>query len=91
MNREKLIRQVAKKSRVSRKEAEDALEATVDAIVHSLRKGEKVTLAGFGTFLVRRQAAKGASDSRTGSRIRVPGRGVPVFTPSKELAAKTRG
>jgi DNA-binding protein HU-beta len=65
MNREQLIRDVARESRVSRKEAEEALEAIVDGIVYALRRGEQVPLPGVGILSMRRAPnARGRSQPR---------------------------
>jgi len=65
----------------------DAINTTLDTITASLKKGEKVTLVGFGTFLVRRRAAREGRNPQTGARIRIPARKVPAFTAGKELKA----
>ena len=50
MNREELIAEISKSAKVTKKEASEVLSATIDAIQSAVKKGEKVTLVGFGTF-----------------------------------------
>ena len=87
MNKEQLVEKVAAKAGMTKKGAMDAINTTLDSIVGSLKKGEKVTLVGFGTFLVRRRAAREGRNPQTGARIRIPARKVPAFTAGKELKA----
>ena len=57
MNREELIAEISKSAKVTKKEASEVLSATIDTIQSAVKKGEKVTLVGFGTFESRRRAA----------------------------------
>ncbi|MDR7593543.1 MAG: HU family DNA-binding protein, partial [Armatimonadota bacterium] len=59
-------------------------------ITSTLRRGEKVTLVGFGTFLVRRRAAREGRNPQTGAKIRIPAKRVPAFTAGKELKSAIR-
>ncbi len=87
MNKEQLVEKLAGKTGMTKKGSMDAINTTLDTITASLRKGEKVTLVGFGTFLVRRRAAREGRNPQTGARIRIPARKVPAFTAGKELKA----
>ena len=87
MNKEQLVEKLAAKTGMTKKGSMDAINTTLDTITASLRKGEKVTLVGFGTFLVRRRAAREGRKPQTGARIRIPARKVPAFTAGKELKA----
>lgn len=90
MNKEELVEKVASKTGLTKKDAMDAVNTTLDTVTVTLRKGEKVTLVGFGTFLVRRLAAREGRNPQTGARIRIPAKKVPRFTPGKELKAAIR-
>ena len=90
MNKEQLVERLAAKTGTTKKAAMDAINTTLDTITGSLRKGEKVTLVGFGTFLVRRRAAREGRNPQTGARIKIPARKVPAFTAGKELKAAIR-
>ena len=87
MNKEQLVEKLAAKTGMTKKGSMDAINTTLGTITASLRKGEKVTLVGFGTFLVLRRAAREGRNPQTGARIRIPARKVPAFTAGKELKA----
>ncbi|MFN3285362.1 MAG: HU family DNA-binding protein [bacterium] len=90
MNKEQLIERVASKTGLSKKDANAALDAILDGITSALKKGEKVTLVGFGTFTVRRRKAREGRNPQTGEKIRIPARKVPAFTAGKELKAQVK-
>ena len=85
MNKTELIAAVAKKADLSKKDAEAAVNATVEAVTKALKKGDKVQLVGFGTFEVRKRAAKQARNPQTGAVIKVPATKVPAFKAGKAL------
>lgn len=87
MNKEELVDRIASKTGLTKKDAMDAVNTTLDTVTVTLRKGEKVTLVGFGTFLVRRLRARDGRNPQTGARIKIPAKKVPRFTPGKELKA----
>jgi nucleoid DNA-binding protein len=90
MNKEQLIERVATKAGLSKKDASAALDAILDGITGALKKGEKVTLVGFGTFTVRRRKAREGRNPQTGEKIKIPARKVPAFTAGKELKAQVK-
>lgn len=69
----------------SKKEAEKALSTVIETITESLKKGEKISLVGFGTFEVRDRAAKVAINPKTKEKIDVPAKKVPAFKAGKAL------
>lgn len=86
MSKSKLIEAVAEESGLAKKDAEKAVNATIDVITKTLEKGEKVQLVGFGTFEVRDKKAKMAINPRnTSEKIEVPARKAPAFKPGKSL------
>jgi len=87
MNKEELVERISSKTGLTKKDALDAVNTTLDTVTVTLRKGEKVTLVGFGTFLVRRRRARDGRNPQTGARIKIPAKKVPRFTPGKELKA----
>jgi nucleoid DNA-binding protein len=91
MNKEQLVERVAQQTGLSKKDANAALDAALDAIATALRRGEKVTLVGFGTFQVRERKAREGRNPQTGERIRIPARRVPAFTAGKELRTAVAG
>ena len=85
MNKKDLVNTLAKKVGLSKKAANDAIDTMIETITKSLKKGEKVTFVGFGTFTVRKRAARKARNPRTQQIIKVPAKKVPVFRPGSEL------
>lgn len=85
MNKTELIAAVAKSADLSKKDAEAAVNATIAAVTKALKKGDKVQLVGFGTFEVRKRAAKQARNPQTGAVIKVPATKVPAFKAGKAL------
>lgn len=69
----------------SKKEAAAAVDAVLDAITGSLKKGQAVTLVGFGTFKVAKRKARTGRNPRTGKEIKIPAKKVPVFKAGSEL------
>ena len=67
LNEEQLAEKLAARTGMTKRDAMDALNTTLDTIAASLKKGEKVTLVGFGTFLVRRRSPPAGSGSRSSS------------------------
>ena len=84
MNKAELIDEVAKVT-CSKKEAELALSATLVAIQKALKKGETVTLVGFGTFGVNKRKARTGRNPQTVAAIKVAAKKVPVFKAGKGL------
>lgn len=87
MNKEELVDRIASKTGLTKKDALDAVNTTLDTVTVTLKKGDKVTLVGFGTFLVRRLRARDGRNPQTGAPIKIPAKKVPRFTPGKELKA----
>lgn len=85
MNREELIAEISKKAKVTKKAASDVLTATIDAIQASVKKGNKVTLVGFGTFEQRKRAARTGRNPQTGKEIKIPAKKVPAFSAGKKF------
>ena len=90
MNKADLIGAIASESKLTKANAKKALEAFLKVTSGSLKKGEKVTLVGFGTFNVAKRAARIARNPRTGKEIKVPARKVAQFKPGAELKGLVR-
>lgn len=88
MNKTELIESIAKKTDLSKKDAEAALKATIESIETALAKGDKVTLVGFGTFDVKKRAAREGRNPATGETIKIKASKVPAFKAGKELKDK---
>ena len=85
MNKTELIAAVAEKTGLSKKDSDAALAAVVDAITESLVNGEKVQLVGFGSFEVKKRAARIGRNPKTKEEIQIPATKVPSFKPGKAL------
>lgn len=85
MNKAQLIDAVADTTDISKASASRAVESVLDIITSSLKKGDSVTLVGFGTFTTRKRAARSGRNPRTGATIQIPASTLPVFKPGKAL------
>ncbi len=85
MNKAELISAVAAAAEVSKKDAEAVISATLDTISDTLRSGEKVQLVGFGSFEVKKRAARIGRNPKTKETIEIPASVVPVFKAGKAL------
>ena len=85
MNKHELADAISKETETTKKAAEEALNAMLDAITASLKKGDKVQLVGFGSFEVRKRAARKGRNPQTGSEIKIPASKAPVFKAGKAL------
>jgi DNA-binding protein HU-beta len=90
MTKAALIDIIAKKSKISKKASGIALNSFIDAITVALKKGDKVTLVGFGTFSVVKRKARLAKNPRTGATIKVPAKKAPKFKAGRELKKAVR-
>ena len=88
MNKAELVTAVAKKTGLSKKDCEQAVNATFDAITETLVAGEKVQLVGFGTFEVRTRSARTGRNPRTGEKIKIAASKAPAFKAGKALKDK---
>lgn len=85
MTKAELVAAMAKASGGSKVSAERALNAFLDAIFDALRKGRRVKIGGFGTFMVSRRAERSGRNPRTGKVIRIPACRVPRFKAGRSL------
>jgi len=86
MNKKELIDSIAAKAGVSKAEAENALNATVEAISGCLQKGDKITLVGFGTFSVSTREARTGRNPQNGKEITIPAKKTVKFKAGSKLA-----
>ena len=85
MNKSDLIAAIAAKTGETKKSAEVAVNAFVDVVTESLVKGDKVQLVGFGSFEVRKRAARKGRNPQTKEEIKIPASKAPKFKPGKAL------
>jgi DNA-binding protein HU-beta len=88
MNKAELITTLAEEAGITKTQANTALDAFVNAVTKTLKKGDKVTLVGFGTFSVSKRAARNGRNPQTGEVIKIKARKVAKFKAGKELSAK---
>ena len=85
MNREELVAEIAKSAKVTKKDAADVLTATIETIEATVKKGNKVTLVGFGTFEARRRAARTGRNPQTGATLKIAAKTVPAWSAGKKF------
>jgi DNA-binding protein HU-beta len=85
VNKSELVDVVAEGADISKAAAARAVDAVVEAIAGALKKGDQVSLVGFGTFLVRERAARSGRNPKTGETIEIAASKVPTFKAGKGL------
>jgi DNA-binding protein HU-beta len=90
MNKGQLIDAIASEAKITKASATRALDAFINNTSKSLRKGDKVTLVGFGTFSVVKRAARTGRNPQTGKEIKIASRKVAKFKAGTELAHKVK-
>ena len=85
MNKSDLIAAIAAKTGETKKSAEASVNAFIDVVTASLVKGDKVQLVGFGSFEVRKRAARKGRNTQTKEEIKIPASKAPVFKAGKAL------
>ncbi len=88
MNKTELIAAIANKAGLSKKDAEKALNATLDTVADALAAGDKVQLVGFGGFETKKREARMGRNPKTREAIEIPASCVPVFKAGKALKDK---
>ena len=83
MKKTELIAAIAEKAEISKKDAEKALNATIETIIDAVAANDKIQLTGFGTFEQRQRNARTGCDPRTGNTIEIPASKVPAFKAGK--------
>ncbi len=89
MTKSDLVAAIAQKAGLKKKDAEAALNAFIAVVTEALKSEEKVEIRGFGTFLMKKRAARKARNPRTGKEVEVPAKLVPDFKPGKDLREET--
>ncbi|MFZ4770074.1 MAG: HU family DNA-binding protein [Ferruginibacter sp.] len=88
MNKAELIAKIADDAGITKTQANATVDSFVDAVTKTLKKGDKVTLVGFGTFSVSKRAARNGRNPQTGAVIKIKAKKVAKFKAGKELSAK---
>ena len=85
MNKSELVNAIAKDADVKKEVAHRTLDAAIDAITNALKKGDTVTLVGFGSFQVRERAARDGRNPKTGEKMKIKASKSPAFKAGKLL------
>ena len=85
MNKSELIAAIAAKTGETKKSAEATVNAFIETVTEALTKGDKVQLVGFGSFEVRKRAARKGRNPQTKAEIKIPASKAPVFKAGKAL------
>jgi DNA-binding protein HU-beta len=88
MNKSELITKIAEDAGITKTQANATIDSFVDAVTKTLKKGDKVTLVGFGTFSVSKRAARNGRNPQTGAVIKIKAKKVAKFKAGKELSGK---
>jgi DNA-binding protein HU-beta len=85
MNKAELVDAVASAANLSKADASRAVDAVVNSITAALKKGQQVSVVGFGTFAVKHRSARSGRNPRTGETINISASNVPGFKAGKAL------
>lgn len=91
MNRKELVEALAKKTDSSKADADRNLSALIEIISATLKKGDSISLVGFGSFEVRKRAARVGRNPKTGAELKIKASKVPAFKAGATLKAAVNG
>ncbi|HEX9721774.1 MAG TPA: HU family DNA-binding protein [Candidatus Paceibacterota bacterium] len=90
MNKEQLLEAMASRAKITKTQAREALDAILEGITDSLKKGKTVALTGFGTFQTSKRSAREGRNPATGAKIKIAATTVPKFKAGKSLKDAVR-
>lgn len=90
MTKEEMVAKIAGEVGISKAKAAKALAVCLNGVTNALRRGDKVTFVGFGTFMVAHRASRKGRNPRTGAVINIPAARVPRFRPGSKLKSAVR-
>jgi DNA-binding protein HU-beta len=90
MTKAELITNIAKEAKITKAAAEKALNSFTGNVTKALKKGDKLTLTGFGTFMVAKRKARSGRNPRTGKEIKIAATKVAKFKPGNKLRATVK-
>ena len=91
MTKADIIAKLAEEIKISKKAAGQTLALVTDSVAQAMRKGEKVTFVGFGTFSVVQRKARKGRNPRTGKELKIAAKKAPKFSPGAALKAAAEG
>ena len=90
MTKAEIVDVVAGEARISKADAAKSIDSFIKGVTKALKKGDKVTLVGFGTFSIKKLKARKGRNPRTGEEIKISAAKTPKFTPGKALKEAVR-
>jgi DNA-binding protein HU-beta len=90
MTKAELVARMSKDASITKVAAAKALDSAIDGITKALKKGDSVTLVGFGTFSVSRRKARVGRNPQTGKEIKIPAKKVAKFKPGADLRSAVK-
>ena len=90
MTKAEIIEQVVARTGIDKPAVAVAVEAIMETIKQSMASGENIYLRGFGTFLLKKRAAKTGRNISKGTSVKIPAHYIPAFKPSKEFAGEIK-
>ncbi len=90
LNKGDIVGKIAKDADLTKSQAESAFNSLISGITASLKKGQKVTVVGFGTFSVAKRKARAGRNPQTGAAIKIAAHKVPKFVPGSDLKKAVR-
>ncbi len=91
MNRKELIEALASKTDSTKADADRSIAAIIDIVAATLKKGDSISLVGFGSFEVRKRAARTGRNPKTGAELKIKASKVPAFKAGATLKAAVNG
>ena len=85
MTKEQIVEKISKEAKITKAQAHRAVQAFFEGVTGSLKKGQKVSFVGFGTFSVAKRKARTGRNPQTGAEIRIAATKVPKFKAGKQL------
>lgn len=85
MSKQQLVEMIAEKASLTKADAARALDATMESVIEALKKGEKVSLVGFGTFATSKREAREGRNPRTGETVKIAARTAVTFKAGSKL------
>ena len=86
-----LVEEVVRVTDLSRQESETVVETVFGSIIGALQSGDRIEIRGFGSFRTRQRRGRTGRNPKTGAKVEVPPKRIPVFKPSKELKDHVNG
>ena len=90
MNKAELVDAIAGEAKITKADAQRAVDGLIEAATKALKKGDRVALVGFGSFSVAKRAARNGRNPQTGKAIKIAAKKVVKFKAGAELAAKVK-